>query len=123
MYGRHSGQKGYTNSVDTKGEQAEPLCHTVFTDRLFFFLLILLFRVERLPPPIITTFAPTEADLSFTFVEEPRFDVERHAYGNSSVSSVVYQMCVHRIPVRNAYKAKSLFNIVFVLIAKYGYGF
>ncbi|KAG7202228.1 hypothetical protein KM043_015899 [Ampulex compressa] len=65
MYGRHSGQKGYTSPEDAKGERAEPLCHAVFTERLFFFLLpILLFRAERLPPPIITTFAPTGADLS-----------------------------------------------------------
>lgn len=73
--------KGYAKLENAKGEQAEPLCHAVFTERLFFFLLlILLFRVERLPPPIITTFAPTEADLSSTFAEGLRFDVERHAY-------------------------------------------
>ena len=84
--------KGYANSEDAKGEQAEPLCHAVFTERLFFFLLLLLLflflfvvlraacHVERLPPPIITTFAPTGADLSSTIVEGLRFDVERHAY-------------------------------------------
>ena len=78
--------KGYANSEDAKGEQAEPLCHAVFTERLFFFLLLILhFHVERLPPPIITTFAPTGADLSSTFVEGLRFDVERHAYWHSSL--------------------------------------
>ena len=33
--------KGYANSEDARGEQAEPLCHAVFTERLFFFLLLL----------------------------------------------------------------------------------
>lgn len=84
MYGRHSGQKGgQTSPEDAKGEQAEPLCHAVFTERLFCFLyrLLLFSRVERLPPPIITTFAPTGADLSSRFAEGPPrgFDVERHA--------------------------------------------
>lgn len=83
MYGRHSGQKGgQTSPEDAKGEQAEPLCHAVFTERLFCFLyrLLLFSRVERLPPPIITTFAPTGADLSSRFAEGLRgFDVERHA--------------------------------------------
>ena len=72
MYGRHSGQKGgQTSPEDAKGEQAEPLCHAVFTERLFCFLyrLLLFSRVERLPPPIITTFAPTGADLSSRFAE------------------------------------------------------
>lgn len=72
---------GQTSPEDAKGEQAEPLCHAVFTERLFRFLhrLFLFSRVERLPPPIITTFAPTGADLSSRFAEGPRFDVERHA--------------------------------------------
>lgn len=72
---------GQTSPEDAKGEQAEPLCHAVFTEHLFCFLrhLLLFSRVERLPPPIITTFAPTGADLSSRFVEGPRFDVERHA--------------------------------------------
>jgi len=72
---------GQTSPEDAKGERAEPLCHAVFTERLLRFLhrLLLFSRVERLPPPIITTFAPTGADLSSRFAEGPRFDVERHA--------------------------------------------
>lgn len=65
---------GQTSPEDAKGEQAEPLCHAVFTERLFCFLyrLLLFSRVERLPPPIITTFAPTGADLSSRFAEGPQ---------------------------------------------------
>lgn len=72
---------GQTSPEDAKGEQAEPLCHAVFTERLLCFLyrLLLFSCVERLPPPIITTFAPTGADLSSRFAEGTRFNVGRHA--------------------------------------------
>lgn len=80
MYGRHFGQKGTPTRRTPRVNRAEPLCHAVFTERLFLFLLP--FHVERLPPPIITTFAPTGDDLSSTVAEGPRFDVHRHAYAN-----------------------------------------
>lgn len=72
---------GQTSPEDAKGEQAEPLCHAVFTERLLCFLyrLLLFSCVERLPPPIITTFAPTGADLSSRFAEGTQFNVGRHA--------------------------------------------